>query len=185
MNLSNKSANESTSPSIVITRVFDAPRERVFQAWTDPDKVKQWWGPKGFTTPVVQIDLRPGGKSLSCMRSPDGKDYWGVGVYREVVRPERIVVTDSFADEKGNAVPASYYQMGLDFPLEMLIKVNFEEYEGKTRLTLQHIGIPSGKDSDDARAGWSESFDKLDEYLAKEKGSKGGPTGGISQQPRF
>jgi len=86
---------------LVITRVFDAPRELVWKAWIDPERVRRWWGPKNFTAPVCKIDLRVGGAYLYCMRSPEGKDYWSRGVYREIVPPERIVCTDSFADEKG------------------------------------------------------------------------------------
>jgi uncharacterized protein YndB with AHSA1/START domain len=151
---------------LLITRVFDAPRELVWKAWTDPQQVKRWWGPKNFTTPFAKIDLRVGGVSLTCMRSPDGKDYWSTGVYREIIKPERIVCTDSFADEKGNVVPATHYGMSADFPLEMLVTVTFEALEGKTKLTLIHVGIPAGADRDGAKQGWSESFDKLAEYLA-------------------
>lgn len=151
---------------LFITRTFDAPRELVWKAWTDPEHVKRWWGPKGFTAPFCKIDLRVGGVFLCCMRSPDGKDYWNTGVYREIVKPERIVYTDSFADERGNVVPATHYGMSADFPLEMLVTVTFEEHEGKTKLTLIHVGIPSGADQDGARQGWKESFDKFAEYLA-------------------
>jgi uncharacterized protein YndB with AHSA1/START domain len=98
--------------------VFDAPRELVWKAWTDPERMQRWWGPKHFTAPVWKIDLRAGGVYLYCMRSPEGQDYWSTGVYREIVDPERIVCTDSFADEKGNPVPASHYGMGEDWPLE-------------------------------------------------------------------
>lgn len=150
---------------LTITRVFDAPRDHVWKAWTDPETVKLWWGPRGFTSPFCRMDLQPGGKYLNCMRSPEGKDYWSTGVYREVVEPERIVATDSFADEQGKVVPATYYGMSPDYPLEMLITVAFEEQGGKTRLTLKHAGIPSGEDFDGARAGWNESLDKLSEVL--------------------
>jgi len=150
-----------------ITRVFDAPRELVWKAWTEPERVKRWWGPKGFTAPFCKIDLRVGGVFLYCMRSPDGKDYWSTGVYHEVVKPERIVYTDRFADERGNVVPATHYGMSADFPLEMLVTVTFEEHEGKTRLTLIHVGIPSGADRDGACQGWNESLDKLAEHLAR------------------
>ena len=151
---------------LMITRTFDAPRELVWKAWTDPERVKRWWGPKGFTAPFCKIDLRVGGVSLYCMRSPDGKDYWSTGVYREIFKPERIVYTDSFADERGNVVPATHYGMSADFPLEMLVTVTFEEHEGRTKLTLTHAGIPSGADRDGARQGWNESLDKLAEHLA-------------------
>src|SRR5207237_252740 len=75
---------------LVITRIFDAPRERVWKACTDPGEMKKWWGPKGFTTPVLSADLRIGGVFRYCMRSPEGKDYWGTGVYREIVLGKRL-----------------------------------------------------------------------------------------------
>lgn len=148
-----------------ITRSFDAPRERVWQAWTDAQRLKRWWGAKEFTTPTWQLDLRVGGKYLYCMRSPEGKDYWGTGVYREIVPRERLVFTDSFADAQGNVVPATHYGMGADFPLELLVTVTFEEQRGKTTLTLHHAGMPAGPDGELARQGWNESFDKLADLL--------------------
>ena len=151
---------------LTITRVFDAPREKVWKAWTAPEEVKKWWGPKNFTAPVSKIDLRVGGKYLSCMRGPDGKDYWSTGVYRELVPMERIVVTDSFADEKGNVVPASHYGMTGDFPLELLVTVTFEELDNRTKIILRHEGIPSGVMRELTETGWSESFDKLAEHIA-------------------
>jgi len=99
---------------LIITRVFDAPSELVWKAWTEPERVKQWWGPRGFTSPFCKIDLRVGGSYLVSMRAPDGQDFWSTGVYREIVPQERIVATDSFADEKGNVVPASHYGMSGD-----------------------------------------------------------------------
>ncbi len=154
---------------LVIERVFDAPRERVWMAWTDPDLVKRWWGPKGFTAPVCRISLRVGGSYFLCMRSPQGKDYCNAGFYREIVPLERIVVTASFADEKGNVVSATSYGMGPGWAREMLQTVTFEERGGKTRLTLSHAGIPAGEDMNNAREGWSQSFDKLADLLAAEK----------------
>lgn len=154
---------------LVITRFFDALPEVVWKAWTMPEHVVRWWGPKGFTTPVSKIDLRVGGEYLYCMRSPDSKDFWGKGVYREIVAPQRLVMTDSFADERGNTVSATYYGMNKEIPLEMLITVVLEGQDGKTKLTLRHAGMPSGADSEGAKQGWSESFDKLAEYLKTEK----------------
>ncbi|MBE0596836.1 MAG: SRPBCC domain-containing protein [Desulfuromonadales bacterium] len=161
------SAMEQAEGALFITRVFDAPREQVWKAWTDPEEAMRWWGPKGFTTPYCKIDLRVGGAYHNCMRSPEGQDFWSTGVYREIVPLERIVCTDSFADEKGNVVPATHYGMNADFPEEMLVTVTLEDHEGKTKLTLQHAGLPPGKDLDDCRAGWNESFDKLSEELTK------------------
>jgi uncharacterized protein YndB with AHSA1/START domain/uncharacterized glyoxalase superfamily protein PhnB len=166
--------NGATKPAareMVISRTFNAPRNLVWQAWTEPDRVKKWWGPRIFTAPVVKIDFRVGREYLYCMRSPEGKDYWSKGTYREIVAPERIVLTDSFADEKGNIVSGSYYGLSPDFALESLVTLVFEEYDGKTRFTLRYLGIPDG-DFDNAQAGWNESFDKLAEYLADEGDTK-------------
>jgi uncharacterized protein YndB with AHSA1/START domain len=150
---------------LVITRIFDAPRELVWKAWTEPNYATKWWGPKDFTAPVCKIDLGVGGKYLFCMRSPDGKDYWSTGVYKEIVENESLVCTDCFADEDGNIVPATHYGMVGDFPLEMLVTVTFEEQEGKTKMTLKHIGMPFGEMGDMAGQGWNESFDKLEKSL--------------------
>ena len=150
---------------LVLTRTFDAPRELVWKAWTDPEQVRRWWGPKEFTAPFAEIDLRVGGRYLNCMRSPDGKDFWSTGVYREIVPMERIVCTDSFADEKGNVVPATHYGMGADVPMELLVTVTFEDLGGRTRLTLRHASFPP-EHAKDAEQGWSTSLDKLAQVLA-------------------
>jgi len=105
------------STELTITCTFKAPRELVWRSWTQPEHVMRWRGPKGFTSPVSKIDLRVGGVYLNCMRSPEGQDFWSTGVFREIVVLERLVMTDSFADEKGNVVPASHYGLGQGFPL--------------------------------------------------------------------
>ena len=151
---------------LIITRSFEAPRERVWQAWTEPEQVKCWWGPKDFTAPSCTIDLRAGGRYLNCMRSPDGQDYWSTGVYHEIVEPERLVCSDSFADAEGNVVPASHYDMGSEFPLELKITVTFENVAGETLMTLRHEGFP--EDTIEMCAeGWNQSFDKLAECLKR------------------
>ncbi|MHB1134587.1 MAG: SRPBCC family protein [Chloroflexota bacterium] len=157
-------ATEPTGRTLVVTSVFDAPRERVFQAFTDPAQVKCWWGPQGFTAPHADIDLRPGGRYLYCMRSPEGQDMWSTGVYREIRAPERLVYTDSFADEKGNVVPASHYGMEEEWPLELLVTLTFEEQGGKTKVTFKQAGVPAG-DADLSEAGWKESMARLAECL--------------------
>jgi uncharacterized protein YndB with AHSA1/START domain len=163
----NSSKKEQTE-QVLITRVFDAPRESVWKAWTECERLMRWWGPKGFTTPLCKIDLRPGGVFHNCMRSPEGRDYCGKGVYREIVEPERIVFTDFFVDEEGNPVPATYYGMSPDWPLETLVTVTFAEHEGKTKLTLQHaLGSVPASERDMCQQGWSESLDKLAGDLAR------------------
>ena len=151
---------------LIIERTFEAPRERVWAAWTNPDLAMRWWGPKGFTTPTARISLRVGGQYLFCMRSPEGRDFWSTGFYREIVPYDRLVATDSFSDEKGNVVPATRYGMSKDFPLELLLTLTFEERGGKTSMKLRHAGFPSRQDLHGARQGWNESFDKLAALLA-------------------
>lgn len=154
---------------LTITRIFNAPRKLVWKAWTNPDMFMQWWGPKGFTSPISKIDLRVGGEYFNCMRSPDGQDFCNKGIYHEVVELEQLVTTDSFADKEGNMVPASYYGLSTDFPREMKITVTFKKQEGKTKLTLKHSNVKNLNETDlnDMRQGWNESFDKLDDVLAK------------------
>jgi uncharacterized protein YndB with AHSA1/START domain len=155
-----------TDDDLLITRIFDAPRKRVWEAWTEPEHVMRWQGPKGYTVPSCRIDLRVGGKILLCMRSPEGQDTWSTGVYREIVDQQKIVSTDAFADEKGNEVSVSHYGLGGDWPEELLVTVTLEDQEkDKTLLTLRHTGIPEGEIREQTGIGWNESFDKLAESL--------------------
>lgn len=161
-------APSTQEQALVIERMFDAPRELVWKAWTDPQMVRRWWGPKGFVAPAAEIDFRVGGKWLYAMQSPEfneGRPIWSTGVYREIVPFERIVWTDCFADGQGNVVPATYYGMPDDFPLEMLVTVEFEDLGGKTKMTLRHEGLPAGEMREGAGQGWNESLDKLAESL--------------------
>lgn len=154
---------------MVITRIFDAPRELVWKAWTDPELVKKWWGPKIFKAPHVSIDFRVGGKYLFCMQAEEGEEVWKKGIwstgeYKEIIPMEKIVCTDSFADENGNAVSSSHYGME-GMPMELLITVTFEDTkDGKTKMILRHEGMPEAF-AKDASAGWDESFDKLAEAI--------------------
>jgi len=151
---------------LVFERVLDAPRERVWQAWTDPEHIKRWWGPKDFTAPSIESDFREGGKYLWAMKGPDGQEYWSTGTFNEIVPMERLVVTDSFADEKGNVVPPSHYGMEGDHPMEGRVTVTFEELDGKTKLTVRYAGMAPSETRDMAEQGWNETLDKLAASLA-------------------
>jgi uncharacterized protein YndB with AHSA1/START domain len=156
-----------------ITRTFDAPRDLVFQVFTDSEHLAQWWGPKGFTWVSATLDLRPGGRFHYCMRSPDGHNMWGKFVYREIVPPERIVFVNSFSDEKGNTIRAPFNS---DWPLEVLNTVTFTEHAGRTTLTLR--GGPINATEAERRTfdashklmeqGFSGTLDHLAEYLASQ-----------------
>lgn len=158
--------NNDASRELVITRDFDAPRELVWKAWTDPEHLMRWWGPKDYTSPVCKMDFRVGGKYLFCMRSPEGKDFWSTGTYKEIIPLEKIVVTDSFADSEGNVIPASQIGMPGEWPLELQITITFEDLgDGKTKLILRHVGLPEGEMGEMAGEGWNQSLDKLAESL--------------------
>ena len=150
---------------ITLTRLFDASPDLVWKTWTEPLHIKSWWGPKGFICTFADIDLHVGGVALYCMRSPEGQDIWSTGIFREIVLPSRIVCTVSFADERGNVVPASYYGMSSDQPLEMLWTVTFEDFNSKTKFTLHHSGLLVGSMSDQTYQGWSQTLDKFSDSL--------------------
>src|SRR5687768_16978791 len=153
-----------------ISRIIDAPRERVWQAWTEAERLKQWWGPKGFRVTQLKLDLRPGGKMHYCLRMPDGNDLWGRFVYREIVKPERLVWINSFSDKDGGL---STHPMSPTWPREMHTTVTFEEQGGKTRVTVEwlpHEGstdleratFEAGRDS--MNMGWSGTFEQFSDY---------------------
>lgn len=148
-----------------ITRIFDSPRGVVWKAWTDPEIVKKWWGPEGFTAPHIDIDLNIGGRFLYCMHGPgmDGtvRDFWNVGEFVQIMPKEKIVSTVSFSDKNGNVVPASEYGMLGDWPEITKSTVIFEDVdEGKTKLTVIEDGIPEEM-MEPARMGWDQSLDKM------------------------
>ena len=143
--------------TMITTRIFDAPREVVFKAWTDPKQLQRWWGPKGFTNPVCEVDARPGGAIRIHMRAPDGTVYPMIGVFHEIVVPERLVFTSSALDGNGNPL------------FEVLNTVTFAEEGGKTKLTV-HASV--SKVTGDAaphlagmEQGWSMTLDRLAEEL--------------------
>jgi uncharacterized protein YndB with AHSA1/START domain len=156
--------------SIELTRLLEAPQKLVFKAWTEPGRMQRWFGPNGFTLPYCTIDLRPGGAAHFCMRSPDGQDIWCKGVYREVVEPEKVVTTDSFADKEGNVVEPAVYGMP-NWPKEALITATFKEQGRMTKLTLRHdVGSAPAADREGCRIGWGETLDRLGAYLKEATG---------------
>ena len=147
-------ATEPADRVLKIERVFDAPRSLVFKAWTEPEHITKWWGPRGFKSTVLKSDLRPGGAYRIHMLGPDG-DHWSQGVYREVVPPERLVMVGSWADAQGNPTRP-----------ETTLTLLFEDVGGKTRLTLHNAIFESTTARDMHNSGWSSSLDCLAEYLA-------------------
>ena len=161
MSAKNDFTTASSEREFVMERSFDAPRELVFQAFSACERVARWWGPKGWTLPVCQMDFRPGGVWLYCMRGPAGEEGCGKAVYREIVEPERIVYTDAFVDAAGNV---------LEGMPEMLITVEFAEHDGKTKLTnrAQFASAADLKATLDMGMveGLTETWGRLEAYLA-------------------
>ena len=164
-----KEAAMTTEKEVRISRFFNADRGLVWRFWTEPDLAMLWWGPKGYTAPVAKIDLKVGGKYVLDMRSPEGKDFWSTGTYNVIEKPQRLQMTDSFADEKGNVVPATYYGMAENFPLAMIVTITFAEENGGTRMILQYEGSDALGEGDrkGMTQGWNEQFDKLEAELKK------------------
>src|SRR6201992_2551793 len=121
---------ESTQ-QLVITRVYNAPRELVYKAWSSAEAMAQWWGAKGMTLVVKKLDFHPGGTIHYYMELPHGMLMWGIFVYRDMQEPEYITFVNSFADEDGNPVRSPYHQA---WQLEILKKVIFVENDGKQTL---------------------------------------------------
>lgn len=156
---------DQNNNELVIERVIDAPRELVFKVWTDPKHFANWWGPKAYTNPVCELDPKPNGTIKIYMQGADGVIIPTGGMYREVIEPERLVFTsNAFFDETGTP------------HLETLNTVTFEEYEGKTKMTLRAVVVKATPEMDGPlsgmEAGWNESLDKLDVVVNTLKGEQ-------------
>lgn len=159
-----KSNDADVQNDIVIYRVFDIPLTKVWKSLTEPEEFKKWWGPKGFTCPYSKMEARVGAAYLNCMKGPDGKEYWSTGTVKELIPEKKLIVTDSFSDDKGNIKSASDYKMPGNWPKELIITFELEEADGATKLRLRHEGVP-GEMHDECRSSWNESFDKLEENI--------------------
>ena len=161
----------SNMNEFVISRTIEAPRERVWNAWTNPEDMKKWWGPKGSAILDCKMDLRLGGTCHYRMRY-NNQDMWGKLVYREIVRPERLVFVTSFSDEKGGV---TRHPLSPTWPLEMLSTLTLSESAGRTTLKIEWLPLSpteaerktfeAGHDS--MQKGWTGTLDQLTEYIEK------------------
>jgi uncharacterized protein YndB with AHSA1/START domain len=159
---------------LTISRIFDAPIDIVYKAWTQPEQLAKWWGPTGFKILVANLDLRPGGMFLYSMQSPDGQEMWGRFVYKEIEAPTRLVFVNSFTDEKGNIIRAPFSPV---WPLEVFNILTFSDYGTKTAISLK--GWPLNATLEEHAAfkamhegmnqGFKGTFDQLDSHLARLK----------------
>jgi len=150
----------SADRELVLTRLINAPREKVYRAWTDPELLKQWFAPKPYTTPIVEIDVRPGGSAYFVMRGPDGKDLPNRGVYLEVVPNEKLVSTDAYV--------AAWEPSEKPF---MTLILTFEDEGGKTRYTarVRHWTVADREAHEKMgfHEGWGLCTDQLEALVAK------------------
>ena len=170
--MNTETIQESVRREFKISRTFDAPRELVWKAVTEPERMKEWWGPKGFSCRVARLELRPGGIYHYCMSSPEGHEMWGKFAYREIVAPERLIFINSFSDAAGNL---TRHPMSPTWPLELLSRFTFAATEGKTTLTVQwtpHNATAAETETFEAahesmQNGWTGTLDQLAAYLAR------------------
>ena len=156
---------------VVIERLFHAPRDLVWQAWTEPERLMQWWGPSDFTMTVVKLDLRPGGIFHYGMRSLDGRETWGRFSYVDVDAPEKLIFINSFTDESG-AITRS--PQNKTWPLEVFNICTFTASAQRTLFSMK--GRPHNatvderktfvENRDNVKKGFTATFDQLDQYLA-------------------
>jgi uncharacterized protein YndB with AHSA1/START domain len=160
----------NTASKLIISRTFNAPLDRVWKAWTEPEQMAQWWGPKGFTADVKTLDLKPGGMFHYCIQSPQGQEMWGRMLFREIAAQEKLEFINSFSDPDGGV---TRHPLAPGWPLLMHTVISFTEEDGKTTVTVEWQPYEAteaekelfeeGRDS--MKAGWTGTFDKLERHL--------------------
>jgi uncharacterized protein YndB with AHSA1/START domain len=153
---------------IMITRVFEAPIELVWDAWTKPEHLSKWWGPKHYSSPDPKIDLKVGGSLLWAMQAEDGKRHFTGGVFREIDPPSKLICDTWFADQAGKKIRPAEIGFPGDWDGETTIAVELEDLGGRTRMTVHQSGIPEEMKGMN-RAGWGTSLEKLAESVTDER----------------
>jgi uncharacterized protein YndB with AHSA1/START domain len=160
--MSNQQPTRATTHEVRISRTFDAPVESVWNAWTQPEQVMRWWGPTGFTSPLAEMDVREGGTSLVCMRSPDGHDLYNTWTYRKVVPLQRMEFVQRFSDQHRNQLDPGDLGLPPGIPAEVPHVVTFEAVgDQQTELSVTEYGYPSQQLAELSRAGMQQVLDKL------------------------
>jgi uncharacterized protein YndB with AHSA1/START domain len=168
----------SAGQEFITTRLFDAPRALVWKCFTEPEHMKEWWGPKGSKVIASKMSLRVGGTYHGAMQNPDGAVMWAKFVYREIVPPERLVWEHSFSDEEGGL---TRHPLSPTWPLKLLSTVTLEDTpDGKTKVTLRWSTLDASEQEqktfdaahDSMRGGWAGSFDQLAAYLNRVKATR-------------
>ncbi|RZS88596.1 uncharacterized protein YndB with AHSA1/START domain [Phyllobacterium myrsinacearum] len=146
-------ARRDNDHELTIVRILDAPVALVFKAWSQPEHVMRWWGPKNFTCPSCQMDFKEGGAYRSSIRSPDGEEAWMVGHYTQIVEPERIVFTFAWEDTDGLQGP------------QTLVTVTLSAQGQRTKLVFHQAPFDSAEDRDSHQNGWTECMQRLEAYV--------------------
>ncbi|HET7649411.1 MAG TPA: SRPBCC domain-containing protein [Gammaproteobacteria bacterium] len=166
----NAASRDSNPNEFVISRVFAAPRELVWKAWTEPERLMQWFGPKGVTMPKCDMDFRPGGMFHYCMLTPDGHEMWGKWIFREIEAPARLMLISSFSDANGGI---TRHPLNPQWPLETLSTTTFEPQGNRTLLTIRWTPLNATADEQATFAqshasmqqGWGGTMEQLENYL--------------------
>lgn len=147
---------------VVVTRTFDAPKERVWRAWSDPDQVRAWWGPQGFTSPMCRMDFREGGTTLVSMRSEQGWELFNTWTYRSIEPMDRIEFIQGFADAEGNPVEPAVLGLPPAIPAQVRHVVTLAAIDdAMTELTVHEHGYPDAQIAEVSRAGMEQCLDKM------------------------
>jgi uncharacterized protein YndB with AHSA1/START domain len=159
---SSATAQQSGTKDLMVTRTFDAAVEKVFNAWSAADLVKKWWQPNGFTTPIANMDFREGGKSLVCMRTPDGHDMYNTWTYSKIVPNERIEFVLNFSDKDGNKLDPAKIGMPPGIPADVRHVITFKSVgDNKTEMTVTEYGYGSDQIVEMSKAGLIQCLDKM------------------------
>jgi uncharacterized protein YndB with AHSA1/START domain len=152
---------KSETRDLVGARTFDAPVADVWKYWAESEGVKRWWGPTGFTAPLVRMDFREGGTSLVCMRAPNGQDFYNTWTYRKIDPLKRIEFILGWADKDGRKIDPVTMGLPPDIPQEVLHVVTFKDVNGKTELTVTEYGYKSDQTLDLSKQGLEQCLDKM------------------------
>jgi uncharacterized protein YndB with AHSA1/START domain len=160
-----KMTDTTHSKNMVLTRVFDAPVEKAWQAWGDVDYVRQWWGPMGFTCPVAEMDFREGGMSLVCMRAPQeygGQDMYNTWTYTKIVPLERIEFYQLFSDANGKRIDPTSIGLPPEIPLEVPHIITFKSLgANQTEITVTEFGYSTDEIVEMSKMGMAQCLDKM------------------------
>ncbi len=150
--------------NLIVTRVFDAPVELVWKAWTDPQHVMRWWGPNYFSSPSCDMDFREGGTTVVCMRAPQefgGQDFYSTWAYQKIVPMQRIEYLQNLSDKDGRTIDPASLGLRADFPEDVRTVITFKPIGDQTELTIAQYGFPEGEMFEMAEMGLNQSLDKM------------------------